>query len=77
MAEMFRTFYFDFRIKLFHEQIMGLPMASRKPRWLYQGRRQRQLDATDRHAICSDDRPRAYHQPLQHPHIPLSEWAIA
>jgi hypothetical protein len=28
---MFRTLYFDFRIKHFHEQIMGVPMASGKP----------------------------------------------
>ena len=25
------------------------------------------LDATDRHAICGDDRPRAYHQPVEPP----------
>lgn len=31
MAEMFRTRYFDFRIKHFHEQIVGMPMASGKP----------------------------------------------
>ena len=42
-------------------------MASGKPRWLYKGRRQGHLDATDRHAICGDDRPRTYHQPVQHP----------
>ena len=67
VTEVLRTSYFDPRIEHFHEQIVGLPMASGKPRWLYQGRRQRQLDATDRHAICGDDRPRAYHQPLQRP----------
>ena len=65
VAEMFRTRYFDIRTKCFHEQIVGMPMASGKPCWLYQGRRQGQLDATDRHAICGDYRPRAYHQPLQ------------
>jgi hypothetical protein len=32
MGELFRTHYFDFRIKLFHEEIVGLPMASGKPR---------------------------------------------
>ena len=31
VAEMFRTRYFDFRIKHFHEQIMGMAMASGKP----------------------------------------------
>ena len=31
VAEMFRTRYFDFRIKHFHEQIVGMPMASGKP----------------------------------------------
>ena len=71
VAEMFRSRQFALWIVHFHEQIVGLPMASGKPRWLYQGRRQRQLDATDRHAICGDDRPRAYHQPLQRPpHTP-------
>ena len=67
VAEIFRTRYFDFRIKHFHELIVGLPMVSVKTRWLYEGRRQRHLDATDRHAICGDDRPRAYQQPVQHP----------
>ena len=67
VAEMFRTRYFDFRIKHFHEQIVGLPMASRKPRWLYQGRRQRQKDATDRHAICGNGLSRPFHGPVQHP----------
>ena len=67
VAEMFRTFCFDLRISFFHEEIVGMPMAGGKPRWLYQGRRQRQLDATDRHAICGDGRPRAYHQPVEHP----------
>jgi len=57
VAEMFRTRYFALGIVHFHEQIVGKPMASGKPRWLYQGRRQRQLDATDRHAICGDGRP--------------------
>ena len=71
VAEMFRSRQFALWIVHFHEQIVGLPMASGKPRWLYQGRRQRQLDATDRHAICGDYRPRAYHQPLQRPpHTP-------
>ena len=28
VTEMFRTRYFDFRIKHFHEQIVGMPMAS-------------------------------------------------
>ena len=65
VAEMFGTRNFDFRIQHFHEQIVGIPMASGKPCWLYQERRQGQLDATDRHAICGDYRPRAYHQPLQ------------
>jgi hypothetical protein len=32
MAELFRPHYFDFRIKLFHEEIVGLPMASGKHR---------------------------------------------
>ena len=41
VAEMFRTRYFDVRIKHFHELIVGLPMGSVKPRWLHQGRRQR------------------------------------
>ena len=77
VAEMFRTRYFDIRTKCFHEQIVGMPMASGKPCWLYQGRRQRQLDATDRHAICGDDLPRAYHRLVQHPYVPLSEWANA
>jgi transposase InsO family protein len=31
MAEMFKTRYFDFRIKHFHEQIVGRPMANGKP----------------------------------------------
>ena len=31
VAERFRSRYFDFRIKHFHEQIMGMPMASGKP----------------------------------------------
>ena len=31
VAEMFRTRYFDFRIKHFHEQIVGMPMVSGKP----------------------------------------------
>ena len=31
VAEMFRTRYFDFRVKHFHEQIVGMPMASGKP----------------------------------------------
>ena len=31
VAEMFRTRYFDFRIKHCHEQIVGMPMASGKP----------------------------------------------
>ena len=31
VAEMFRTSYFDVRIKHFHEQIVGLPMVSLKP----------------------------------------------
>ena len=35
VAEMFRTRYFDVRIKHFHEQIVGLSMASRKPRSIY------------------------------------------
>ena len=30
VAEMFRTRYFDFRIKHFHEQIVGMPKASGK-----------------------------------------------
>ena len=77
MAEMFRTRYFDVRIKHFHEQIVGLPIASGKPRWLYQRQRERQLDATDRHAICGDDLPRAYHRLVQHPYVPLSDWANA
>ena len=51
VTEVLRTSYFDPRIEHFHEQIVGLPMVSVKPRWLYQGRRERQLDATDRHAI--------------------------
>jgi hypothetical protein len=77
VAEMFRTRYFDDRIKHFHEQIVGLPIASGKPRWLYQRQRERQLDATDRHAICGDDLPWAYHRLVQHPYVPLSEWANA
>jgi len=32
VAEIFRTLYFDFRIKLFHEQIVGLPIVRVKPR---------------------------------------------
>ena len=28
VADMFRPRYFDFRIKLLHEQIMGMPLAS-------------------------------------------------
>jgi hypothetical protein len=63
VVDMFRPLSFDFRIKHFHEQIVGIPMASGKPCWLYQGRRQRQLDATDRHAICGDGRP-PFHEPL-------------
>ena len=31
MSEMFRTRYFDFRIKHFHEQIVGRPMANGQP----------------------------------------------
>ncbi|MSP04883.1 MAG: hypothetical protein EXR05_06520 [Acetobacteraceae bacterium] len=31
VAEMFRTRYFDFLIKHFHEQIVGMPMANEKP----------------------------------------------
>ena len=70
MAEMFCTRYFELWIVHFHEQIMGLPMVSVKPRWLHQGRRERQQDAANRHAICGDDRPRAYHRLVQHPYVP-------
>jgi hypothetical protein len=31
LADMFRPRYVDFRIKLLHEQIMGMPLASGKP----------------------------------------------
>ena len=31
VAEMFRTRYFDLRIKHFHKRIVGMPMASGKP----------------------------------------------
>ena len=31
VAQMFCSRYFDFRIKHFHEQIVGMPMASGKP----------------------------------------------
>ena len=31
VSEMLRTRYFDFRIKHFHEQIVGMPMVSGKP----------------------------------------------
>ena len=31
VAEMFRTRYFDLQIKHFHEQIVGMPMASGTP----------------------------------------------
>ncbi len=41
VADMVRPRYFDVRIKHFHEQIVGLPMVSVKPRWLHQGRRER------------------------------------
>ena len=41
VADMFRPLSFDFRIKFFHELIVGLPMASGKPCWLHQGRRER------------------------------------
>ena len=35
VAEMFRTRYFDFRIKHFHEQIVSMPMASGNARaWI-------------------------------------------
>ena len=77
VADMVRPRYFDVRIKHFHDQILGLPIVRVKPRWLHQGRRERQLDATDRHAICGDDLPRAYHRLVQHPYVPLSEWANA
>ena len=32
VAEMFRTFRFDLRISFFHEEIVGMPIASVKPR---------------------------------------------
>jgi len=71
VAEMSRTRYVVVRTKHFQELIVGLPMVRMKPRWVYRRRRERQLDATDRHSICGDDRPRAYHQPLQRPpHTP-------
>ena len=35
VADMVRPRYFDVRIKHFHELIVGLPMASVKPLWLY------------------------------------------
>jgi len=38
VAEMSRTRYFVVRTKHFHEQIVGMPTASVKPRWLYQAR---------------------------------------
>ena len=69
VAEMFRPRYFDVPIKHFHELIVGLPMGRLKPRWLHQGRRERQQDAANRHAICGDGRPHPFHEPLQHvPH---------
>jgi len=69
VAEMSRTRYVVVRTKHFQELIVGLPMVRMKPRWVYRRRRERQLDATDRHAICGDGRPHPFHQPLQHvPH---------
>ena len=65
MAEMFRTRQFALWFENLREQIVGLPMVSVKPRWVYQRRRQRQLDATDRHAICGDGRSRPLNEHLQ------------
>jgi len=61
VAERFRAGYFVVRIRHFHEQIVGMPRASVKPRWLHQGRREGQPDPARRHAICGGDGSQSLH----------------